>query len=703
MVLTKLNLSEKEWSIIDAIADTFIPPIDPDDIKNYISPTVNVDVEKFATLTPSKIPKFRGLVDETISNSTVESIERFSTAMKILSRRATSLLLTRSTKLISEMTLTEREQMLLRWYYGRLDTPRILFRALYDVCFQAYVRTNPMFYISVGHPEYEKNLFDETRYTAKKLEKLCLLDLGSFLEHKSINLSFDVIIVGSGASAGVVALHLGRLGYSVLVIEKGKYYHESELMFNDDSGARNLFENSGSLLTRCGSMIVSAGATLGGGTTINWSASLRTPQDVCQQFSAQGAPLFSTDEYQKAMDYVWSAMGCHHNEIDHSFTNRMLLNGAAKLKYAASEVDQNTGGEIHNCGFCTYGCRFAEKQGTVAYWLKEAQKYRVKILDQTQVIRIIHSNNIATGVEAISLAFNTPIKISGKQIVVSCGSLQTPGLLKRSKFKNRHIGKNLKLHPSVVVLGDFPNETLNPFDKPIMTTVVSEFSNLDGKGYGTRLEAVFHQPIFENHFIPWRGGKAFRKDLLCFNHLAAILVLTRDKTNGIISYDKAKPQVPIIDYSVNKFDCNSLKFGAIKAANICYIEGASRIIIPDGRVPVFETSKPKQERQINDKDFQQWVLLVKKIQFEPTKTSFGSAHQMGTCRMNDRGPKYGAVDGKGRLYECSNVFIPDTSIFPEATGVNPMITCMATAEVIARKIADELSTATSVRHCGNRL
>lgn len=34
-------------------------------------------------------------------------------------------------------------------------------------------------------------------------------------------------------------------------------------------------------------------------------------------------------------------------------------------------------------------CRFAEKQSTQAYWLKEVQKYDVKILDQTEVIWIV--------------------------------------------------------------------------------------------------------------------------------------------------------------------------------------------------------------------------------------------------------------------------------------------------------------------------
>jgi choline dehydrogenase-like flavoprotein len=39
---------------------------------------------------------------------------------------------------------------------------------------------------------------------------------------------------------------------------------------------------------------------------------------------------------------------------------------------------------------------------------------------------------------------------------------------------------------------------------------------------------------------------------------------------------------------------------------------------------------------------------------------------------------------------CENMYVADTSVFPSASGVNPMITVMAIADGIARGIAAKL-------------
>jgi choline dehydrogenase-like flavoprotein len=51
---------------------------------------------------------------------------------------------------------------------------------------------------------------------------------------------------------------------------------------------------------------------------------------------------------------------------------------------------------------------------------------------------------------------------------------------------------------------------------------------------------------------------------------------------------------------------------------------------------------------------------------------------MGTCRMGDD-PRTSVVDRNCRMHEVANVFVVDTSCFPTALGVNPMVTTMANA------------------------
>jgi long-chain-alcohol oxidase len=166
------------------------------------------------------------------------------------------------------------------------------------------------------------------------------------------------------------------------------------------------------------------------------------------------------------------------------------------------------------------------------------------------------------------------------------------------------------------------------------------------------MEVMLHSPSMEIKFYPWRNGKEFRQDSLKYGRLATVQVITRDKTSGTVTYYSANPFLPIINYSSNKYDTDALREGSIGAANICYIQGAKRIITSDGRIRYFENNKPTAKRSIDHPDYQSWVAEVRKDNFEALRAPYGSAHQMGTGQMSDFGPGYGAVDGKGHLYEC---------------------------------------------------
>ncbi len=49
----------------------------------------------------------------------------------------------------------------------------------------------------------------------------------------------------------------------------------------------------------------------------------------------------------------------------------------------------------------------------------------------------------------------------------------------------------------------------------------------------------------------------------------------------------------------------------------------------------------------------------------------------------------GVVDMQGRVWGEDGLFVADASVFPSASGVNPIITNMAIADWIARGVAKE--------------
>ena len=61
---------------------------------------------------------------------------------------------------------------------------------------------------------------------------------------------------------------------------------------------------------------------------------------------------------------------------------------------------------------------------------------------------------------------------------------------------------------------------------------------------------------------------------------------------------------------------------------------------------------------------------------------------MGSCRMGTS-PANSVVDPYGRVWGTDGLYICDASVFPSASGVNPMVTNMAISRGTARHIVEE--------------
>lgn len=118
----------------------------------------------------------------------------------------------------------------------------------------------------------------------------------------------DAVVCGSGAGGGVAAHELASKGLQVLVLEKGMYYAPAAMAAEtsrERHGFENLYEAAGLLASKDGSVAVLAGSTLGGGTTINWGASWRTPDHVRKEWAEKhGLTAFAGSEYDQALDEV---------------------------------------------------------------------------------------------------------------------------------------------------------------------------------------------------------------------------------------------------------------------------------------------------------------------------------------------------------------------------------------------------------------
>ena len=161
---------------------------------------------------------------------------------------------------------------------------------------------------------------------------------------------------------------LSAAGKEVIVVEKGAYYADHQFS-GRELASQSLFEKRGLLTTSDMSMSVLAGSTLGGGTTVNWAASLRTPQDVLHEWEYEyGFTGASGKGFQHSLDAVLKRMNVGVEETFINVNNTLLERGCEALGYDVTPIPRNVKG-CEECGFCNFGCTFGAKQGTLKTYL----------------------------------------------------------------------------------------------------------------------------------------------------------------------------------------------------------------------------------------------------------------------------------------------------------------------------------------------
>jgi len=99
---------------------------------------------------------------------------------------------------------------------------------------------------------------------------------GSTLD-KNLTLEADVVIVGTGAGGGYTAETLTNAGLRVVMLEKGGYHTAKTFSQNEGEAYPMLYMDGGQQRTKDKGLIVFQGRSVGGGTTVNWTTSFRTP------------------------------------------------------------------------------------------------------------------------------------------------------------------------------------------------------------------------------------------------------------------------------------------------------------------------------------------------------------------------------------------------------------------------------------------
>jgi choline dehydrogenase-like flavoprotein len=576
-------------------------------------------------------------------------------------------------KRFSALSGEQRQAVLLSWADSRLAQRRAAFQALRKAALTFY-------YMLPGPNESRNPAWDAIGYDGPlgKLDSAPSKALQVTPVERDTTLSCDVVIVGSGAGGGAAAAVLAKAGLDVIVVESGGYYDDQDFD-GSELGAITRYYMAAPAATGDQSVGLVAGSCLGGGTVVNYTTSFKTPDEVRAEWAAQGVPAFTSEDYNASLDAVYERLGVSQEYNEPSTRERKLQEGCAKLGWHVDAMPRGVRNcaQGKECGYCGLGCRVGAKQSVVKTWLADAHQTGTRLIVETKVSRVLVEAGAARGITGVTNDGHH-LTVRSQAVIVACGALQTPALLKRSGLQNRNIGKYLRLHPVTVVWGLY-DEELKPWEGVLQALYSDQFRDLDD-GYGLKLETAPMHPHIVVPFLPWRSAREHYALMEGLPNLGGLGILVRDRDAGEVRV--GRDGEPIVRYKLSDFDARHMRTGVDGAAQLLEVTGARRVFSSHTKWVSYEPGASGSREQ--------FMADADAVGYGAGQITLGSFHIMGSARMGGS-PADSACDPTGQTWDVRDLYVCDGSAFPTASGVNPQISIQAIAHMNARGLAAKLA------------
>ncbi|KAM9992616.1 hypothetical protein ACTFIY_010058 [Dictyostelium cf. discoideum] len=647
--------------------------------------------------------QFLKLIAATKSSSQISDLK---TLLGLFSTTGAGIILTGQFSSFVNLPLKSRQQVLTMMKSSSNPIRRQAFKAIVPLVISIY-------YSVIGdRGETSNPNWDAVGYdTPPPPEQIPGEEKLSFIKITSeTSLKADVVVIGSGAGGGVTAALLAEAGYKVIVLEKGSYISSNNMTWKESEAFPLLYEQAGTLTSDDLSVNILAGNCLGGGTTVNWTASIRTPDIILEEWRKQCPNAFDSIKFNNAMDSVSSRLNV--NTIDttldgtgaHNRNNKILEQALRDLDADPQPIPRNTKNcDTTQCGNCSMGCRSKSKQSSMVTYLEDCCSKGGQIITNCQAEEITTTTIPTTSttstttngsgggggsgggqtVHGVIAYVSTPdglkyrVFIKSHIVVCSAGALHTPTLLLKSRIKNSNIGNNLYLHPVVPIIGEH-TQPVEIWKGPPMTVISKKYQKIlpnSGKNTGSILETPNSHIALSgsNCAFMWDDSFNFKKRMLKARYFSGFISICRDTVPGKIRLDK-DGRSPKIQYTLSDRDWKSM---------LPSIEASLRALIKIGAI---EASIPMGGFKPGNQDtIEQYIKAIKSNGYKSNQTVILSAHQMGSCRMGSS-KSNSVVNENGESWDVKRLFIADGSVLPSSVGVNPMITIYAISHIIANQI-----------------
>lgn len=489
----------------------------------------------------------------------------------------------------------------------------------------------------------------------------------------------DVVVIGSGAGGAVVARELARDGRSVLVLEEGGHYSPEEYGALTPSGSfRRLAREAGmSVALGLGDtplISLLAGKAVGGSSVLTGGVCFRIPEEVLHGW---GGALGLGGMTPERLDPFFSEVEgiCHVEEVPAHMRSRateLFVEGADKLGIPMKSMRRNTRG-CRGAARCNFGCPHGAKMSVDVSFLPDAVAHGARIVSDALVERIDVTGGRARGVrgrflDPITGEPRVPFEVRAKVVVVACGSMHTPVLLRQSGLDSPHIGRHLTLHPGVRI-GALFDEEVDGWDGALQSVYSDHFL-----GDGIWLNGVYSPVNVLAAAFPG-VGRAHRRLVKQMPNLAFFGGMVHDDGGGQVR--RWLSREPLVLYRMIQRDKARLLKAIHILARMAFAAGAREVL-----TPIFGMPTVKKEADLA-------FLLEGKI--PASRVECMAFHPLGSAKMSTTRAA-GVVKPTGETWDVENLFVCDGSVLPTSIGVNSQLPIMTVAMMLARGIAADFHT-----------
>ena len=498
-----------------------------------------------------------------------------------------------------------------------------------------------------------------------------------------LTLRAEVCVIGSGAGGSVIAKELAEAGRDVILLEQGGHYTKDDFTQREDEMMPLLYEDMGQRMTTDQTIAIMQGRNVGGSTVHNLCYCFRTPEPILEKWRREnGVREMSYADLVPSFERVERMLKVKPIEPHQvNALNNKIRQGCEQLGYHGFVTNHNR----ENCtqsGFCLLGCPFDAKQSMLITYVPAAVAAGARLYANCPVRRLVAEGGRVRRVEGeVVDALHRPthrFSVEAPVVVLCAGAINSPTLLQASGLnRNGRVGKNLHLHPSVLMSGTY-NEDIYGYRGIPQSYYVDQFIDLErDPDSGYILMPVYGFPIMTATQLPGFGSAHYQV-MRNYHRMVGILVLLHDQSQGAVVADThGRPQ---ISYNLEPREGALMAEGMKHCAEILFASGARQVMAPYTRPVVLAP----------DDD----PAIFEQIGVRQGEIPIASTHPQSTCAMGED-PQRAVVDSYCRSHEVANLFVCDMGVFPTSLGAPPQISTAAIADRTAQYIKREWSALTA--------